>query len=218
MNRTNNYQIVLAAFLYITIGYSQSSHTVIVGDGGSFSFSPVNLTISSGDTVVWEWQANNHSTTSDATTGPEVWDSGVLNNGATFSKVFNETGVYPYHCTPHQSFGMVGTITVETALGINDFENGDLERFVLSQNFPNPFNPITNIQFNIPGESDVTLSVYDLVGNKVAIILRDKISEGSHQVTWDGKNQFGEYLSGGIYLYTIEVGQFKQTKKMIFLK
>lgn len=215
MNITKNYIMV---FLYLTIGYAQTSHTILIGDGGSFSFTPDNLTISSGDTVVWEWRANNHSTTSDATTGQEVWDSGIRNNGATFSKVFTEEGTYPYHCTPHQSFGMTGTIIVEAVLGINDFENVNLESFYLSQNFPNPFNPITNIQFYIPEASPVTLSVYDLKGNKIATILQEKISAGFHQVTWDRKNQFGKHLSGGVYLYNIDAGKFKQTKKMIFLK
>lgn len=219
MNKTTiSNRIVVFVFLLSTISYSQTTHTVLVGNGGSFSFKPENLTIKSGDTVVWEWQANNHTTTSDRTTGPEVWDSGIRNSGATFSKVFTEEGTYTYHCTPHQSFGMVGTITVELALGINNFEDGDIESFYLTQNFPNPFNPETNIQFNVPEESEVTLTVFDLKGNKVAIILKDKVSSGFHQVTWDGRNQLGNHLSGGVYLYSLEAGNFTQTKKMIFLK
>ena len=88
----------------------------------------------------------------------------------------------------------------------------------LLQNFPNPFNPTTNIQFTIPYESEVTLSVFDLLGNKVATILQDRIDSGVHQVTWDGRNQFGESLSGGIYLYSIQAGKYHQTKRMIYLK
>ena len=84
----------------------------------------------------------------------------------TFSKVFTQEGVYPYHCTPHQSFGMVGTITVSAVLGIDDFSTNAVE-FRLNQNSPNPFNPTTSIQFSLSHDSKVNLTIYDIIGNKV---------------------------------------------------
>ena len=110
---------VSCLILFTKVSFAQTSHSVLVGPGGQFVFEPVNLTISTGDTVIWEWQSNNHSTTSDSTSGVEVWNSGIRNNGATFSKVFITLGTYPYHCTPHQALGMVGTITVQNvAVGL----------------------------------------------------------------------------------------------------
>jgi len=215
------FKIYIILFLIVTFigtGYAQNSHTVIVGDGGSFSFSPTNLNISSGDTVIWEWQANNHSTTSDAITGPEVWDSGIQNNGATYSKVFIETGIYPYHCTPHQSFGMVGTITVETALEVNDFENGKVESFLLGQNFPNPFNPKTSIQFSLPQESNISINVYDIIGNKIKSLVNSVYQEGEYSIDWDSTNNLGIPVPSGTYIYSLIANNQTQTMKMILLR
>lgn len=213
-----NYLILCFITIFIELGFSQTSHTVLVGDGGSFTFTPENLTISSGDTVIWEWRANNHSTTSDNNTGLEVWDSGILNNGATFSRVFTETGTYPYHCTPHQSFGMVGTITVETALEINDYEDAKAERFLLGQNFPNPFNPTTSIQFSLPQESNVNIIVYNIIGTKIKRLVNSIFQEGEYSVGWDGTNSLGIPVPSGTYLYSMVTNDQTQTMKMVLLR
>ena len=76
------------------------------------AFQPQNLTVQVGTTVVWTNNGNNpHTSTSD--TG--LWDSGLLSKGQTFSRTFDTPGTFPYHCTPHQSLGMVGTLTVVAA-------------------------------------------------------------------------------------------------------
>src|SRR5262245_22803294 len=81
--------------------------TVAMGDN---FFSPRNLTIQPGDTVNWVNQGNNlHTTTSDA----GLWDSGVIQKSATFSRTFNDLGSFPYFCTVH-GHSMSGTITVDT--------------------------------------------------------------------------------------------------------
>ena len=83
--------------------------------GPGLVFSPANVTIKAGDTVKWEFRGGvPHSTTSDLTAGPEVWDSGVRTDGA-FSRTFHTPGSYKYHCTVHSfpgANGMNGTITV----------------------------------------------------------------------------------------------------------
>ena len=218
MNKKLKSHLALFIFVFfIEVGFSQTNHVVLVGSDGTFTFSPANLNISAGDTVIWEWRANNHSTTSDAITGPEVWDSGILNNGATFSKVFNETGTYPYHCTPHQSFGMVGTIIVGTALGVNDLNNKNIE-FLLNQNSPNPFNPNTNIQFSISRESKVVLTIYDLSGNEVISLINSKLPAGQHSTDWNGANSQGRPLPSGTYIYSLIVNDKTQSLKMILLR
>jgi plastocyanin len=87
--------------------------TVMVGDGGFF-FVPSSVTIGVGDTVQWTWSASGHSSTAGTPDQPSgVWDSGVLNQGATFSHTFPAAGSFPYFCTPHGACcGMIGSVTV----------------------------------------------------------------------------------------------------------
>src|SRR5262245_33958081 len=91
---------------------SATTFTVTVGDGG-FIFKPDSLTIQVGDVVEWTWSAGGHSATSGTPGLPSgFWDSGVLNQGATFSHTFTSVGSFPYYCTPHgDCCGMIGTIT-----------------------------------------------------------------------------------------------------------
>lgn len=87
------------------------------------------------------------------------------------------------------------------------------QEYALESNYPNPFNPTTTIHFQLPQDGFVTLSVYNMVGQKVATLLNGQVSAGYHSVTWEA----GEYPTG-IYLYRIEAGEFKQTKRMVLLK
>lgn len=91
--------------------------------------------------------------------------------------------------------------------------------FALNQNYPNPFNPETKISFSIPQANQVTLVVYDLLGNKVTEIMNNKPYEaGSWTVTWNGRDDFGRAVSTGVYIYTIRSGQFMDSKKMTLVK
>jgi hypothetical protein len=83
----------------------------------------------------------------------------------------------------------------------------------LSQNYPNPFNPTTTIQFNLPIESDVTLKVFNVLGQELMTIVSEKMKAGNHLVKFDASK-----LSSGIYLYQINAGKFTETKKMVLLK
>ena len=88
----------------------------------------------------------------------------------------------------------------------------------LSQNYPNPFNPSTKISYQIGRGEFVKFSIFDLNGNLIKNILNNKVNSGRGHVYWDGKNELGQNVSGGIYLYTIETPSFLKTKKMILLK
>jgi hypothetical protein len=87
------------------------------------------------------------------------------------------------------------------------------DRIDLAQNYPNPFNPVTVIEFSLPAKSDIILSVYDLLGNKVATLLEGSSDAGNHTISWNGINS-----SAGIYIYRLQVGGVLVTKKMILLK
>lgn len=103
-----------AALLLVTAAALKADQTVIVGPGTAFS--PSAVTIAPGETVTWDFRAR-HSSTSDATSGPEVWDSGILSTG-TFSHTFTTPGSYPYYCTLHSVPGgtmMNGVVQVTGA-------------------------------------------------------------------------------------------------------
>ena len=90
--------------------------------------------------------------------------------------------------------------------------------FALHQNYPNPFNPKTVIRYDLPKEATVKILIYDMLGRLVATLADNKHSAGFKQVHWDSTNRFGKKVSAGLYLYTIQAGEFRQTKKMVFLK
>ena len=85
--------------------------------------------------------------------------------------------------------------------------------FSLSQNYPNPFNPTTGIRFQVSGVSDVRLSVYDLLGREVAVLVNERKAPGSYEVNFDATR-----LASGVYLYRLSAGQFVQSRKMIVVK
>ena len=92
------------------------------------------------------------------------------------------------------------------------------DSYSLSQNYPNPFNPRTRIQFELPLRSKVSLSVYDILGNKVNTIINQELDPGRHVVTWHAVDRNNNKLSSGVYFYQIRAEKFFDTKKMILIK
>ena len=92
------------------------------------------------------------------------------------------------------------------------------EIFTLHQNFPNPFNPITTLSYDLPKDSDVILTIFDMLGNEVARLVSSNQQAGYKSVQWDATDSMGSPVSAGVYLYQIEAGEFVQTKKMVLLK
>ena len=90
--------------------------------------------------------------------------------------------------------------------------------FNVFQNFPNPFNPITTLKYDLPEDSFVDITIYDMLGNVVNNLVNRNQRRGYKSVQWNATNNEGQPVSAGVYLYTIQVGQFRQVKKMILLK
>ena len=87
------------------------------------------------------------------------------------------------------------------------------DRFLLSQNYPNPFNPTTIINYELPITNFVELSVYNLIGQKVATLINENKKAGSHQVEWNASG-----FSSGVYYYKINAGEFQAVRKMILVR
>tara|TARA_B100000282_G_scaffold281093_1_gene242748 strand:- start:118 stop:1899 length:1782 start_codon:yes stop_codon:yes gene_type:complete len=103
-----------------------------------------------------------------------------------------------------------------TQLGLNPFNIPT--NYSLKQNYPNPFNPSTTIEYHIAKSEFVSISIFDLAGNRIKSILNLHVDSGLGYAKWDGKNELGQNVSGGIYLYRIDTPSFSSTRKMILLK
>jgi len=108
---------------------------------------------------------------------------------------------------------------------ISVFDNSSVEikridNFSLSNiyNYPNPFNPITTLRYDLSEDAFVKITVYDILGKLVSNLLNNNQYSGNKSVQWNATNNQGEPVSAGLYLYTIEAGEFRQTKKMVLLK
>ncbi|MBU8869633.1 MAG: T9SS type A sorting domain-containing protein [Gemmatimonadales bacterium] len=91
-------------------------------------------------------------------------------------------------------------------------------RFALAQNHPNPFNPITTINFSLPRASSASLKIFNLRGQLVSTLIEGTIAAGPHQAVWDGKDAGGRSVASGTYFYRLEAGDMVQQKKMLLLK
>ncbi|KPJ64412.1 hypothetical protein AMJ44_12865, partial [candidate division WOR-1 bacterium DG_54_3] len=90
--------------------------------------------------------------------------------------------------------------------------------FELFQSFPNPFNNHTVIKYSLSKATDVSLVIYNILGQKVRTLVRKEKQSGLVTVIWDGKDDSGRNLSSGIYFYRLQAGKFAQTKRMVLLK
>ena len=91
-------------------------------------------------------------------------------------------------------------------------------RYGLQQNHPNPFNPITSLRYNLPEDGLVNITVYDMVGRIVKTLVNGSQTAGFKLIQWNATNDRNEPVSAGLYLYSIQAGEFRQTKKMVLLK
>jgi plastocyanin len=199
--------LIAAAILFLVPSNAAAVvHTISIEN---FLFTPLNTHITVGDTVRWVNNSISHHT---STSDTRIWSSGVINPGATYSREFLTPGVFPYQCSIHVAFGMRDTIHVGTT-GVDDPQPAMPGNYELSQNYPNPFNAQTTIKYDLLVDSEITLSVYDLVGRKIETLVAGEQTAGHHEISWDASA-----FPSGVYFYQIQAGDFTQTKRATLLK
>ena len=201
-------------------GTPASAATYDITQSG-LSFSPSALTIAAGDTVTWQWTTGVHTVTNGANlsdpAAATLFDAPLTSAAPTFTFVFTEVGVVPYFCRPHLGLGMTGTITVEAASSVDDTPLA--ARPILLANVPNPFNPRTEIAFELPASGPVRLAIHDLAGRLVRTIIDgDHLAAGSHRRDWNGHDDAGRIVAAGVYLYVLETGNTRTTRTMTLVK
>ncbi len=88
----------------------------------------------------------------------------------------------------------------------------------LENNYPNPFNPETNIKFSLPEAQDVKLEVFDIKGHRVRVLVNENMTAGNHSVMWNGRDKNGRMVASGTYFYRIQAGPLNQTHRMLLVK
>ncbi len=104
-------------------------------------------------------------------------------------------------------------LTYETLIGINPISTEVPKNFSLMQNFPNPFNPVTKIKFNIPKAGNTKISIFDVTGKEIKTLVDEFLVQGIYEIDFDGTQ-----YSSGVYFYRFESGDFTETKKMVLIK
>ena len=92
------------------------------------------------------------------------------------------------------------------------------ERYALHHNFPNPFNPVTTIQYDLPEAVPVMLTIYDIRGREIIRLVQSEQPAGYFEVQWNGVNQFGQSVASGIYFYMLQTPKYSKSHKMLFIK
>lgn len=146
------------------------------------------------------------------------YDSYISLTGTTFSTVsYSFLGTSEVFATIiTNANGVPSTVAYFRAAGITEVRETPTSgpaQFSLSQNYPNPFNPTTVISYYIPVRSHVTLTVYDVLGRRVATLVNSEKQPGHHEATFDAST-----LPSGVYFYRLQAGRLNETKKLVLLK
>ncbi len=160
----------------------------------------------------------------------ELPDSLNLNSGnGLISGIPRVEGEFEFRVEVHDSFDPLHadsstfTLVIEPATGIEGglIAGGGIPRtYDLYQNYPNPFNPSTVIPFDVPGQGErpVRLTIYDLRGRRVRFLVSGNVTPGRRVVHWDGRDDRGEPVPSGLYLYRFDSGDFRSTRRMLLVR
>jgi hypothetical protein len=193
------------------------------------TFPNTNVTIGGQQTITWD-VANTTAdpvlcalvkislSTDGGTTFPTILSASTLNDGSeqvTLPSIDNSTARVKIEAIGNIFFDMSNAnFTISSSIGINNNQNGTPIEFGLSQNFPNPFNPVTILNYAIPKKSAVSLKVYDALGREIAVLVNNQVqTEGYYNIEFNAAQ-----LPSGIYYYRLEADKFVDTKKMILIK
>jgi hypothetical protein len=206
---------------------SQTSFQVSNVDFSAYTIGGVSnptLTLYRGVTYTFQVSTPGHpfwiKTTQSTGTG-NPYSSGVTGNGTAvgdviFTVPMNAPNVLYYNCEFHLS--MTGIFQVETAVLKTDAGPAYPREIALLSSYPNPFNPATNIRFELPRATDVRVVIYDLLGQQVATLVEGVMEPGDHQVVWDSTDQVGRSVPAGIYVARMVTPETTKSIRLVLLK
>ena len=175
------------------------------------AYTPNSLSVSVGDTIQWTGDFAFHPLSSTAVpTGAQTWH---VASGTFFQYKVSLEGTYNYACDIHGGTGMTGSFTATVTDITERGETGQLIKFKLGLNYPNPFNPTTDIRYQIADGGFVSLKIFDVLGREVSTLVNEVKYPGTYTVNWDANG-----LPGGVYFYRLQAGDFMQARKLILTR
>ncbi|MDZ7362981.1 MAG: YCF48-related protein [candidate division KSB1 bacterium] len=155
--------------------------------------------------------------------------SGVLrstDNGVTWQSIstgltINDIRSLALHHASGQIFAGTngrGVFRHEQPTAVSEIASEMPASFELTQNYPNPFNPSTTIKYDLPQQVEVKLVIFDMLGRRVRTLVAHRQQTGRYAITWDGRNDAGEQVPSGVYLYRIEAGDFRAARRLTMVK
>jgi plastocyanin len=200
--------VALVLMMAVTSLSFAEQHTVTVQN---FSFTPADLTIAHGDTVIWNAIGGFHNVHHLGT--PSLFGTDPASAPWTYQFIFNDSGdsTFHYQCDIHTM--MQGTVTVEPVSGIDVDTSPVLQSFPLEQNYPNPFNSSTTIQYSLQSATDVKLTLFDMLGREVQQLYEGPAASGTHELTLDASG-----LAGGMYFYRLQTPLASSARSLVYLK
>jgi len=206
---------------YTTIKYDNAGTQQWVAHYSSSGGRSYDLAVdASGNVYVTGLSNSDFTTIKYNAAGVEQWMAQFNGPGNSYDNAWSITAddagfVYVAGTSSGSNWSMMTTIKyTETGTPVVSHESDALPKdFNLAQNYPNPFNPSTTIEFALPKSAFVTLKIYNLLGEEIATLVWEKREAGVHRVNWDARG-----LASGVYLYQLEAGKFKQTRKMLLVR
>jgi hypothetical protein len=191
---------------------------------------PANLSLLNSPTLAFTWQRTGANIVeqyqfqlaADSLMTVIVKDTTTTNTGLTLSAKGLQQGFYWWRVRGRNANGwglfsrrnsfifLTPTGVTSPVIAVTDF--------YLEQNYPNPFNPETSIKYELPKSVEVHLKIYDLMGQHVRTLVQQDQPPGRYMIPWDGRNEKGEVLASGVYLYQLRAGSFVQTRRMALVR
>lgn len=218
-------------------------HTVVLGAVAGLPVpllrAPAYTTASLSTSVTLSWNASSGATSyhvqvaSDSTfSQPEIDQAGLEMTSLPIEHLAPGTSYYWHvraiNSESSSAFSSAGRFTTnlrpgapsrDSAAASDPGANNSIPRdFALRQNYPNPFNPTTRIELALPQSCQVTLEIFNVLGQKVKTLLDGQMAAGSHIVEWNSTDDRGRHVSSGLYLYRLTAGSYIETRKMVLLK
>jgi hypothetical protein len=210
----------------------------------SSALDTVNITQSNlAETYTLQWGASTDAADGDSINylvyakvgvypAEEIYDTTVTSVSITYQEILE--GVFEGSPVNSATVSLnlkatdgIDTVNVtgdDRVLFVNRYEylstesEGIPTEFALHENYPNPFNPTTTLRFDLPEISDITLTIYNMLGQKVKTFNMQSTPAGYHSVKWNATNDYGDPVGAGVYLYQLSANQFVKTRKMVLLK
>jgi len=163
----------------------------------------------------------------------EMYDTTSILVSLTYQELL-ENAFEPFPMLPRVlvKFSVIATDGIDTvkitgddrSIFVNRYDylaldmEGVPNEFTLHENYPNPFNPTTTLRFDVPEVSDITVTIFNMLGQKVRTFNLNNTPAGYHSVKWNATNDYGDPVGAGVYLYQLQANQFIKTRKMVLLK